>query len=77
MHLIIEDINHIMTKEAFENAIAVVGSALRLYKRCFTFAAIAHEAKVELSLDDFERIGKRTPVLADLRPSGNYLMSVN
>ena len=37
--------------------------------------AIAHEARVELTLDDFTRIGKRTPVLADLRPSGRYLMS--
>ena len=37
--------------------------------------AIAHEAKVDLTLDDFERIGKQTPVLADLRPSGNFLMS--
>ncbi len=37
--------------------------------------AIAHEARVELTLDDFTRIGNRTPVLADLRPSGRYLMS--
>jgi dihydroxy-acid dehydratase len=37
--------------------------------------AIAHEARVDLTLDDFTRIGKRTPVLADLRPSGRYLMS--
>ena len=37
--------------------------------------AIAHEAKINISLDDFERLGKRTPVLADLKPSGNYLMS--
>jgi len=37
--------------------------------------AIAHEAKVELSIDDFTRIGKKVPVLADLKPSGNYLMS--
>ncbi len=37
--------------------------------------AIAHEARVDLTLDDFTRIGNRTPVLADLRPSGRYLMS--
>ncbi len=37
--------------------------------------AIAHEARVPLTLDDFTRIGDRTPVIADLRPSGRYLMS--
>jgi dihydroxy-acid dehydratase len=37
--------------------------------------AIAHEAQVDLSLDDFTRVGARTPVLADLRPSGRYMMS--
>ena len=37
--------------------------------------AIAHEARVKLTLDDFTRIGKRVPVLADLRPSGRYLMA--
>ena len=77
MHLITEDIKprDIMTKEAFENAIAVVIALGGSTNAVLHLLAIAHEAKVELSLDDFERIGKRTPVLADLRPSGNYLMS--
>ena len=77
MHLISEDIKprDIMTKEAFENAIAVVIALGGSTNAVLHLLAIAHEAKVELSLDDFERIGKRTPVLADLRPSGNYLMS--
>tara|TARA_Y100000766_G_scaffold244356_1_gene223587 strand:- start:2616 stop:3536 length:921 start_codon:yes stop_codon:yes gene_type:complete len=64
-----------MTKEAFENAIAVVIALGGSTNAVLHLLAIAHEAKVDLSLDDFERIGKRTPVLADLRPSGNYLMS--
>lgn len=77
MHLISEDIKprDIMTKEAFENAIAVVIALGGSTNAVLHLLAIAHEAKVDLSLDDFERIGKRTPVLADLRPSGNYLMS--
>ena len=77
MHLISEDIKprDIMTKEAFENAIAVVIALGGSTNAVLHLLAIAHEAKVDLSLYDFERIGKRTPVLADLRPSGNYLMS--
>ena len=77
MHLITEDIKprDIMTKEAFENAISVVIALGGSTNAVLHLLAIAHEAKVDLSLDDFERIGKRTPVLADLRPSGNYLMS--
>ena len=77
MHLISEDIKprDIMTKAAFENAIAVVIALGGSTNAVLHLLAIAHEAKVDLSLDDFERIGKRTPVLADLRPSGNFLMS--
>ena len=65
----------IMTKQAFENAIAVVIALGGSTNAVLHLLAIAHEAKINLSLNDFERIGKRTPVLADLRPSGNYLMS--
>ena len=77
MHLISEDIKprDIMTKGAFENAIAVVIALGGSTNAVLHLLAIAHEAKVDLNLDDFERIGKRTPVLADLRPSGNFLMS--
>ena len=77
MHLISEDIKprDIMTKGAFENAIAVVIALGGSTNAVLHLLAIAHEAKVALNLDDFERIGKRTPVLADLRPSGNFLMS--
>ena len=65
----------IMTKEAFENAISMVIALGGSTNAVLHLMAIAHEAKVHLSLDDFERLGKRTPVLADLKPSGNYLMS--
>ena len=77
MNLISRDIKprDIMTKEAFENAIAVVIALGGSTNAVLHLLAIAHEAKVNLTLDDFERVGKRTPVLADLRPSGNFLMS--
>src|SRR5262245_1554308 len=65
----------ILTRKAFENAstmtIALSGST----NAVLHLLAIAHEARVKLSLDDFTRIGKRVPVLADVRPSGRYLMS--
>ena len=77
MNLISKDIKprDIMTKQAFENAIAVVVALGGSTNAVLHLLAIAHEAKVDLTLDDFERIGKQTPVLADLRPSGNFLMS--
>ena len=65
----------IMTKEAFENAITVVIALGGSTNAVLHLLAIAHEAKVKLVLDDFMRIGKKVPVLADLKPSGNYLMS--
>jgi len=65
----------IMTREAFENAIAVVIALGGSTNAVLHLLAIAREANVELTLDDFTRIGARTPVLADLKPSGKYLMS--
>jgi dihydroxy-acid dehydratase len=65
----------ILTKQAFENAITVVIALGGSTNAVLHLLAIAHEASVDLTMDDFERVGKRTPVLADLRPSGNYLMS--
>ena len=65
----------IMTKEAFENAISMVIALGGSTNAVLHLIAIAHEAKVNISLDDFERLGKRIPVLADLKPSGHYLMS--
>ncbi len=64
----------IMTKKAFENAITVV-IALGGSTNCVLhLIAMAHCAHVKLTLDDFTRIGKKVPVLADLKPSGKYSM---
>ncbi len=65
----------IMTKKAFENAIAVVIALGGSTNAVLHLLAIAHATGVKLSLDDFTRIGKRVPVLADLKPSGRFLMS--
>ena len=65
----------ILTRRAFENAITVVIALGGSTNAVLHLLAIADAARVRLSLDDFTRIGRRTPVLADLRPSGRYLMS--
>ena len=65
----------ILTKEAFENAIATVIALGGSTNAVLHLLAIAHDARVDLSLDDFTRIGAKVPVLADLRPSGRYMMS--
>jgi len=65
----------ILTRKAFENAITVVIALSGSTNAVLHLLAIAHDAGVRLSLDDFTRIGKRVPVLADVRPSGRYLMS--
>ena len=77
MHLIEQDIKplDIMTKEAFENAITVVIALGGSTNAVLHLIAMAAEAGVELGLDDFTRIGANVPVLADVRPSGKYLMT--
>lgn len=65
----------IMTKAAFENSIAVVIALGGSTNAVLHLLAIAHECNVDLCLQDFAHIGARTPVLADLRPSGHYAMS--
>jgi len=65
----------ILSRKAFENAITVVIALGGSTNAVLHLLAIAHEAKVKLRLDDFTRIGRRVPVLADLKPSGRYLMS--
>ena len=65
----------ILTRKAFENAITVAIALGGSTNVVLHLLAIANDARVKLSLDDFTRIGKRVPVLADLRPSGRYLMS--
>ncbi|MGU9951514.1 MAG: dihydroxy-acid dehydratase [Gammaproteobacteria bacterium WSBS_2016_MAG_OTU1] len=63
----------IMTKECFENAIAVVMAIGGSTNAVLHLMAIAREAEVDLSLDDFERIRARTPVICDLKPSGRFV----
>ena len=64
----------IMTKTAFENAITVVTALGGSTNAVLHLLAMAHAAEVDLTLEDFQRIGAKTPVLADLRPSGRFLM---
>lgn len=65
----------IMTREAIENAITVIIALGGSTNAVLHLLAIAHSAGVKLTIDDFTRIGKRVPVLADLKPSGRFLMS--
>src|SRR5579864_6821767 len=65
----------ILSRRAFENAITVVIALGGSTNAVLHLLAIAHDAGVRLTLDDFTRVGRRVPVLADLRPSGRYLMS--
>lgn len=77
LHLLENDIKprDIMTREAFENAITVVIALGGSTNAVLHLLAMAHTVDVPLTLDDFTRIGKKVPVLADLRPSGRYMMS--
>ncbi|QJC57109.1 Dihydroxy-acid dehydratase [Polaromonas vacuolata] len=63
----------IVTKEAIENAVAVIMATGGSTNAVLHFLAIAHTAGVDWSIDDFERIRVKTPVLCDLKPSGKYL----
>ena len=65
----------ILTKKAFENAITVITALGGSTNAVLHMIAIAHAAGVEVTLDDFTRIGRKTPVVADLKPSGKYTMS--
>ena len=65
----------IMTKEAFENAIAVVVAFGGSTNAVLHLLAIAHEGDVDLTIDDFRRIGGRVPHLADVKPFGAYVMT--
>ncbi|MBS9402655.1 dihydroxy-acid dehydratase [Halomonas sp. TRM85114] len=77
LELLARDIkpSDIMTREAFENAITVVIALGGSTNAVLHLIAMASTIDVELSLEDFTRLGKRVPVLADLRPSGHYMMS--
>ncbi len=63
----------IVTKKAIENAVAVIMATGGSTNAVLHFLAIAHAAEVEWTIDDFERMRQRTPVLCDLKPSGRFL----
>ncbi|MER7116104.1 dihydroxy-acid dehydratase [Saccharomonospora azurea] len=65
----------ILTREAFENAVAVVMALGGSTNAVLHLLAIAHEAGVPLTLDDFSRVGDRVPHLADVKPFGKYVMT--
>ncbi|HSW04252.1 dihydroxy-acid dehydratase, partial [Aquabacterium sp.] len=63
----------IVTKKSIENAIAVIMATGGSTNAVLHFLAIAHAAEVEWTIDDFERVRRKVPVLCDLKPSGKYL----
>jgi dihydroxy-acid dehydratase len=65
----------IMTKEAFENAMTLTIALSGSTNAVMHLIAMAHSAGVKLTIDDWTRVGKRVPVLADLKPSGKYVMA--
>src|ERR671912_1358673 len=65
----------IMTRKAFENAITVVTALGGSTNAVLHLLAMARAAGVKLAIDDFTKIGKRVPVLADLKPSGRFVMA--
>ena len=77
MNLLEKDIkpSDIMTKKAFENAITLVISLGGSTNAVLHLLAMAHAIGVDLTLDDFTRVGKNTPVMADLKPFGSHYMS--
>lgn len=64
----------IMTREAFENAVTIVTALGGSTNAVLHLLAMAHSVGVELTMDDFQKIGDKTPVIGDLKPSGKYLM---
>ncbi len=77
MHLIRRGLlpRDIMTREAFENAMTLVIALGGSTNAVMHLIAMAHSAGVKLTIDDWTRVGKRVPVLADLKPSGKYVMA--
>ncbi|MGH9217987.1 MAG: dihydroxy-acid dehydratase [Vicinamibacterales bacterium] len=65
----------ILTRQAFENAIVTISALGGSTNAVLHLLAIAHAAGVKLSIDDFTRVGRRAPVIADLKPSGKHMMA--
>ncbi len=64
----------IITKKSLENAVALVNALGGSTNAVLHYLAIAHAAGIDFGLDDFQRVSDRTPLIADLKPSGEYLM---
>ena len=64
----------IMTREAFENAITIIAVLAGSTNAVMHIIAMAHSVGIEITLDDFQRISDKTPILGDLKPSGKYMM---
>jgi len=64
----------IITKKSLENAVALVNALGGSTNAVLHYLAIAHAAEIDFTLDDFQRVSDRTPLIADLKPSGEYLM---
>lgn len=75
MQLVESDLkpSDILTKESFENAIASVAATGGSTNAVLHFLAIAREAGIELDIDDFDRVSKKTPIIADLKPGGRFV----
>jgi dihydroxy-acid dehydratase len=75
MQLVRDDIraSQIITRESLENAIAAIAATAGSTNGVLHLLAIAHELGVELSIDDFDRVSHRTPVVANLKPGGDYV----
>jgi dihydroxy-acid dehydratase len=65
----------VLTRQAFMNAAAVVMSIAGSTNAVLHLLAIAHEAHVDFTIDDFDAVSRRTPVIASMRPAGHYVMS--
>ena len=65
---------NIITKKSLENAITLVNALGGSTNAVLHYLAIAHAAEIDFSLEDFQRVSDRTPLIADLKPSGEYLM---
>ena len=74
MRLLEQDVRprDVMTREAFENAVTIVAATGGSTNAALHLPAMAHECDVKLSLDDIDRISRRTPIIADLKPFGRY-----
>jgi len=75
VHSPVDGPRRILTRQAFENAITVVIALGGSTNAVLHLLAIARAARIKLTLDDFTRIGKRVPVLPDLKPNGKYVMA--